>query len=483
MSKAQFLLFLISIIPLANCCVIGFFNGSQNLLNISSKFFPILFLMSLIGLLNTDNSSSSLLFFESSGIFSFGFLVDKMALIFLFVLSLVWMVFSFYADYFWKLSDNIKANDLKLFFVLIVAMSTFILISQNLLSVLFFYNLLLFICHIFAKRFLFTEESKRNAIFTALLYAEAVFLFFAVVATHKFAGQIDFNSNVIVAENFSHNQQAVILFLYLGGLFLLALTPFYLVYRQINCDAFVAFPMFFLGKAFVSLYVFIKLLVFIFGFDAFSKSGFVFLEWVILFNLVISASFLLFGKSLKSSFFYLLFHQFVFAIFAVFTFALFEKSKIYLPLISFSLSITLAFLCLSNFVLYVSKAEFKSLKGLFYDLKVTSVLLAFAILNLAGMVPALGMFEKFFLIKIIFQKELLLSGIIFMLNLMTLVAFAGKLFYSLLARIENNRSSKDLGLIKTIDYDSNLMLTALVVAIIIFLLPIIFQLKNGIFSL
>jgi formate hydrogenlyase subunit 3/multisubunit Na+/H+ antiporter MnhD subunit len=65
---------------------------------------PILFFMNLVGLLSADNAS--LLFFESSKTFSFGFSIDKMALIFLFLLNLIWVVFSFYSDRFFSLSES-----------------------------------------------------------------------------------------------------------------------------------------------------------------------------------------------------------------------------------------------------------------------------------------------------------------------------------------------------------------------------------------
>jgi len=485
MSQTQFLLFLISIIPLANCLLIKVFEGSQALVNLVSKSLPILFFMNLVGLLSADNAS--LLFFESSKIFSFGFAIDKMVLIFLFLLNLIWVVFSFYSDRFLSLSESKNSGDFKLFFAAIIAVVSLILISRNLLTILFFYNALLFLSYFFAVKFLYKEKLKLNYFLTFLLYLEAVFLFFAAVLTYKFAGKIDFISEMAIAETLDKSKQIAMLVLYLGSLFLLFLMPSYLLYRKINFDSLEIYAMFFLGIAFSSLYIFIKILIFVFGFSAFSEIiseiGFSYFEWVFLFNLLISSALLLFSKNLKSVFFYLFFNQFIFTLFAIFIFAAFDGRKVLLPLISFSLSITLIFLCLSNFILYLSKAEFKSLKSLFYDLKITSSLLIFAILNLSGIVPALGMFEKFFIIKVLFQKELFLSGIIFVLNTVTSVAFACKMIYSLLARVENKRSSKDLGLIKTIDYDSNLMLTALVVALIIFLLPIAFQLKNSLFVL
>lgn len=483
MSKTQFLLFLIAIIPLANCLIIKILSDSNQLVNLVSKSAPVLFLMSLIGLLNAEDSYTSLMLFENSGIFSFGFAIDKMALIFLVLLNFIWIASVFYSSRFLALVKDNNLNEFATFLGLIIAVVNFIIISKSLLTIIFFYNILLFSCHFFAVRFLYKTDHKLNLIFTFLLYLEAVFLFFAAVVSHKFSGQIEFSSTVMIIENLSEVKQIFMLSLYLCSLFLLVLTPSYLLYRHINLSSPVVYAIFFLGISFSSIYVFIKLLIYVFGFKLFSQINFSFLESILLINLLISAFLLVFWENLKSAFFYLLFNQTIFAIFSIYIFATFDKSKIYLPLISFSLGITLVFICISNFILYLSKAEDKSLVGLFYELRVSSVLLIFGILNLAGLAPALGMFEKFFIIKTLFQKELLFSGCIFVVNLVTLVAFAGRLVYSLLSRVEKKRSDQDLQLAKSIDYDSSLILTALVMVIIIILLPIIFQLKNGLFSL
>jgi len=74
-----------------------------------------------------------------------------------------------------------------------------------------------------------------------------------------------------IAETLDKSKQIAMLVLYLGSLFLLFLMPSYLLYRKINFDSLEIYAMFFLGIAFSSLYIFIKILIFVFGFSAFSE--------------------------------------------------------------------------------------------------------------------------------------------------------------------------------------------------------------------
>jgi formate hydrogenlyase subunit 3/multisubunit Na+/H+ antiporter MnhD subunit len=207
------------------------------------------------------------------------------------------------------------------------------------------------------------------------------------------------------------------------------------------------------------------------------------IEWIFLVNILATSIFLLFSKGLKSSFFYLFFQQFLFTLFSIFIFAIYDKSAVCLALFSFLLSITLIFLTTSNFILYLSKSEHKWLGGLFYNLKITSVLFIFAIFNLIGLAPGIGAVEKFYLIKILFQKELIVPGIIFGINFISLLLFAWKVIYPLFSRdpksdpeisVEEIKSAGEIA--KAIDSDSSLILSALIVAITIFLGLILFPL-------
>ncbi len=502
MTQTQFLILLIAIIPFFNCLIIKLCADSPKLINAFSKFLPILFFVNLIGLYgNLGRDNSYLVLTESVRGIVLGFDVDQIAVVFLFLFNFLWLIFAFYSQRFLEFYQEKNLNNFKYFFALIIAFVNLIIISKNLLSILFFYNCLIILSHFFAAKFLHKQQSKFSNFFTFLLYLESIFLFFAIVATYKFTGQIDFVLGGIISEKLNSANYVMLLILYLSGLFLSLLFPSYLLYRNINLDPIIIYALFFLAYAFSAIYIFIKLLGAVFGFTALAAiifelgNGIIFqiIQWIFLLNIAATSWFLVFNKGLKSSFFYLFFQQFLVALFTILLFAIFDESKIYLTVVSFVLSLTLVFLTISNFVLYLKKSDQKWFGGIFYDLKITTVLFVFAIVNLIGLAPAIGAIEKFFLLKIIFQKELIIAGVIFGINFFSLIAFAWKIFYTIflpkqksenISEIKHNEKKavaevtkevdKENDLAKEIDLDSSLILTPLIVGVMIFLGLILF---------
>jgi hypothetical protein len=328
------------------------------------------------------------------------------------------------------------------------------------------------LCHFFAVKFLQKKGTKFSALFTFLLYLESVFFFLATVATYKFTGRLDYKNGGIIAD-LPASKIAFLAVLYFIGLFLSAIFPCYIFYKNTAPEPLVVYPFFFLAYAFSSLYILLKIIIFIFGFSAFSlaidKIGFGVFEIIFLLNIGVASALLLFSRGLKSSFFYLFFQQFIFVLFAVIFFAKFAEGRAGLPLASFLLSLTLIFLSISNFILYLAKAENKGFEGMFYNLTISASLFIFAMANLLGIAPGVGLVEKFFLVKIIFQKKLFISAMIVGLNFIGLALFSWKIFYPLFWRLEEKKSQSDVDLARAIDFDSSLVLTGVVTAIGIFL--------------
>jgi len=488
MTQTQFLLLTIAAIPFANCLFARLWKDIPSLANFVNKLSPILFLINVVGLHgNIKHDNSYLVLAEAMRGISLGFAIDEIALIFLFLLSFFWLIFAFYSQSFLQIGEVKNADHLKVFFVLILAIVNLIIISKNLLTTLFFYNCLVLICHFFAVRFLHKSDTKISRLFTLLLYLESVFFFLAIVATYKFTAQIEFVNGGIIPQNFDQTKHSLLLALYFSGLFLSVLLPCYPLYRNITLNPLVIYILFFLAYGFSSLYIFVKLLNFVFGFKGFtliiSKIGLNFFEWIFLINIGVASLFLLLSKNLKSSFFYLFFQQFSFVLFSVIIFVIFGKVKIYFSLFSFFLSLTLIFLCIANFALYLGKLKSSKLEGHFYDLKITAILFAFGIFNLIGIAPAVGAVEKFFLIKIIIQKKLLLSALILVVNFLGLSLFAWKALFPLTrqkGQPENNDSAKEIA--RQIDFDSNLILTPLTVVIAMFLGLIFFPFLTNLAS-
>lgn len=481
MNTAKLLLLLIIFLPLLNCATIHFAANLEKLSSFAVKFFPILFLGSLIGLYsNSHQQNPSLVFVEPFEKISFGFAVDKISFGFLFLLDFFWLIFAFYSQRFFALSSLPNSNSFRIFLTLIIAFLNLIILSKNLLTILFFYSALVILSHFFAVQLIYKKEDRFSQIFTFLLYLESALLFLAIVAGYKFAGQVDFIEGGFVNKINLLEIKTLLFVLYLVALFLSLLLPFYLLYRNFTFDLTNTYLLFFFSYAISAFYILFKLLYFVFGLQEFSliilKIGFDFIELIFLANIFIAFVCLAFTKDFKSSFFYLLIEQLLFTLFVILTFASFGQSRIYLPLLSFFLSMNLIYLCLSNILLYFMKATNKRAEGLFFNLKITSILLIFAVLNLAGLAPGIGAIENFFFIKIILQKNLLLSAVILVLNFMALAAFSWKIIYPLFLKSDEKESAAkaDIELARNIDFDSSLILTALIVAIAMFLSLIFF---------
>ncbi len=474
MTQTQFLIALISLIPFANALIARFCDDSSKVVGVIEKMLPVLFAINLIGIYgNLARDNSYLVISEATRGVAIGFDIDHLGLVFLGLLNFIWIVFAFYSQKFLRLLELKESTNLKIFLALIIAFINLIILGKNLLTILFFYNCLIILCHFFGLKFLHKKETKFSTFFTFLLYLESLFFFLAIVATYKFIGQVDFAPNGIISGDIDSAKYGMLLIFYLVGLFLSVLVPFYLLYRDINLDLITIYSLFFLSYAFVSIYILLKVLYSIFGIEnfslIFSGVGFSIFEGLFLFNIIVAGVCVFVSKGIKSSFFYLFFQQFSFVLFSIFLLAVFDEEKISMAILSFIFSITLLFFCISNFVLYLSKAENKSMNGLFYELKISTILLIFAIVNLMGMAPGVGLVEKFFLLKVIFKQKLILSIGIILVNFITLFAFAWKLIWPLFSRLENARSQKDQELAKSIDFDSSLILTAFTTAIVIVL--------------
>lgn len=249
------------------------------------------------------------------------------------------------------------------------------------------------------------------------------------------------------------------------------LVPYFIFFRKPNIEPIITYVFFFLAYSFGSICIFVKLLILVFGLDFSAKilagNGFTLLEIIFFFNILVASILTVFSRGIKLSFFYLFFQQLFFVIFSIIFFATFKARMVYLGLISFSLSLTLIFFCVSNITLYLSKSSTKSLIGLFYQLPINTTLLIFSIASMAGLIPTIGAIEKFQLIKIIWQKNLWISASIIAINSTALTIFAGKMFYHFISRLDEDLSEENLICARNIDFDSSLVLTSLLTAIII----------------
>lgn len=471
------LLLAIIVLPLFNCLASSMI-GSVKIKNFIEKGSMILSFAILIGLYNRLEIVQSLDLIALMPNVSLSFAISNENIAYLFLLNFIWLAYGFYAERFLSISINKNIPKFKLFFALNIALINLIILASNLLTLLFAYNLLVLSCYFLITKFLFKANNNLSKIFSFLMFSETFLLFFAIILTANFGEQIIFAKDGVL-NDIGSMQTYYLFLLYFAGTLLTILSSSQLLFYK-NCDidsllTYLFLPLFF-GIA--KLYIFIKIVTQVFGIGAFSfviaKFNLELISLIFLVNLSISLFLLLFSHDFKSVFFHLFFSQLIVAFFAVVIYALYDEASIDGVIPNLILSMTLVFLTFSNLILYLKRAENKDMTSLFYDMKITSSLLLFGLLNLAGIAPALGMAEKYSLLKISFQNNLLVAQIFFAVNFACLILLTIKLFFPLfLKSTEVVRSDHDKRLAEKIDSASSLILSALVVAIIIFILPII----------
>ncbi len=487
MNKTEILLLIILLIPLVNCLAIRFYQNSDQILNFLITAAPILFLSSLAGLYQSFNYQeyNNIDFIRANSNLAISFFIDSSNLKFLFLFGFIWLIFSFYLRRFLQLNKEIKFNsviqsfEFQMFFAILISLINFIITAKNLLTILFFYNCLIIWYHFFAVKFLYKKELKNSGtiICNFTLYLQSILLFLAIIITYKFSNHLEFNSKTTILANIENtNHYLALLLLYFASLFLLNLFCGYLLYRNINFSPLEIFIFFALGLGLVQIFIFDKLLTQIFGLTMFSAVikavTSQYFYYIFSFNMLLTAILAIFARNLKSSFFYLFFNQLIYALLVIFIFAQAKIDKIFMITINFLLSQLLVFFTLANIIIFLKQVKNKEITALFYKLKITTILMIFAFLNMIGIVPGLGLLEKFLLIKTLFDQQLSSPIIILTCNQLLLIIFAIRLFHPMFLKNNQNPNleQQETSLAKDTDLDSGLILPPSIIALTLILL-------------
>jgi formate hydrogenlyase subunit 3/multisubunit Na+/H+ antiporter MnhD subunit len=504
MNKTEILLLTILLIPLLNCLMVRIYQNSAKALDFLTTSVPILFLVSLVGLYRNYSYQdyNNIDFIKAYLNLSISFSADKTSINFLFLLSSIWLIFSFYLRRFLRINQEMKSDrghksfEFQMLLTILIALINFIILAKNLVTILFFFNCLIIWYHFSITNFLpqnLPKNISKNAskkkmspanissatICNFILYLQSVLLFFAIIITYKFSPHLEFNSKIAILTNIENYQPVKYLplfLLYFASLFLLSLFGAYLLYRNINFNAIEIFVFFALGFGFVQLFVFDKLLTQVFGLELFNtiikNIGSEYFYYIFSFNMLVTAILAILSHNLRSSFFYLFFNQLISTLFTIFIFSEAGSNKIFAITTNFILSQLLLLLSLGNIVIFLKQSKNKEIIGLFYKLKTTIILMIFAFLNIIGLAPALGMAEKLWLTKILFQQQFFLPVIIFACNQLLLIIFAIRLFYPMF--LDNNQNhhqeEREVSLAKDTDLDSNLILPPAIIALALILL-------------
>jgi len=481
MNNGKLLLFIIAFLPIISWWTLRFFRGSTGFYNFCYRLFPILYLINIFQGTNYFlEELHDFIISESIRGSSLALYVDKISILFLFFVGFIWLLFAFYSKKFFEIINDKNSDYFKEFFVLIISLLNLLILSKNLFTILFFYVSLIVSSHFFSIKYFHKVENKLTKFFTFLLYFESFLIFLATVATFKINGQIEFVDKIILPLNYDEFFHGVIFLLFFFGLFLAMVIPFYVFFKNINFDGLSLFIIFLMAYGFSSGFVFLKVINYIYGVKGFAVLAKTystrFFEILFLINLSITSFFIFRERDLKYSSFFLFVHQFNFLIFSILIHISGKFNYSFISFFSFILNFILIFFCLANFEIYFKKANEKSFEGLFYLMPITSCILFFSIFSLTGIMPSISTVDKFFIIVYIVKNKLFFSLIIYLLNFISLLAFSikiVKIFFNKDNHQENN-SKKNI-IAKKIDFDSNLILTILSIAIICFVGLIFFS--------
>lgn len=479
--QGQFLLFVVALLPFLSYISLRFLRNYPSFYNFLYFLLPIFFLINLFQASKffVKDQYQFTLFEPMQGV-SLAFYVDKIGILFLYILGFVWLIFAFYAVKYFKISFAKNSVNIREFFVLIISLVNFLILSKNLFTILFFYIYLIISSHFFSIKHFNIDENKFTKFFTFILYLESFLVFLSTILTFRITENIDFVSKIIIPDNYHEIYHFIIFLLFFFGLFLLMLTPFYLLFKNIKFNSLTLLIILLLSYALPSIFMFLKIIYYIFGIKGFGilvkKFSLKLFEVIILVNLLISSYKYLREKDLKSGLFYLFISQFGVMILSILIHLNNKFNYTFLCVLAFILNFMLIFFTSANFELFLNKIHFKNLNknfvGIFYKMPINSSIFLFAIMSLLGLTPSLSGLDKFLLITFLLKNPSSLSLWIFVINFIFLTIFIVKesrIFFSKNSIFDEGEDNKIIArydeVAKVIDNDSNLILTILVVAI------------------
>jgi len=472
----NFLLLLLILVPLFDCFIESLLP-QEKLQNLVKKIFMISSTVILCVISQKINSAPVLSFSSLEPHIFLQLSIDQNNFPLLFLLNFLWIIFDFYSTRFFAISNEKEITQFKLFFASSISFINFIIMAKNPVSLLFAYNCLLFTIYLLITKFFFKNLNFKTRAFNFLIFCEAFFLLFAIILTAQYTNQLQFNKDGIL--NDINSSQIYILFIfYFAAILPTIISLSHLLYHQ-NCinDSLLSYVFLPLFYGFAKLFILIKIITEIFGIGGFNfvieKINFEIISAIFLLALIISLFFLLFSKNFKAIFFHLFFSQLIVASFSIIIYAIYNEAMIYKVILNFILASTLTFLTFSNLILYLKKAQNKGVTSLFYNMKITIILLLFGFLNFVGLSPSLALAEKYSLLKIAFNNHLFFAKIFFIVNSLCLFLLMIKLFSAFFLKSDEQKSEEDKKLSEKIDNASSLMLSSLVVGSAILILPII----------
>ena len=475
MTKTQFLLFFLTIIPLVSVFIISIMRDYPSITSKITVILPVFFLVNYFHLLNSylTHDKNSLTLFNMSRDLTIGFFPEPISLTFLGLIALCWVAISYYANRYFLLNNDLKIVPFQIFLTLIIHFISLTILAKNLISVLLFYQSLIFCLYFFGTYFMQKRDIKVSYNLTFLALLSSFFFFLATVLTYKTTGQIDFIQSGVINNSLSVLNYIILLFLYLIGIALVAVVPIYLTYGNLyylNPPSVIA--IFIISYGLLIPLILLKVIIYIFGVEVFYsyiQNGGIkgILIAIITVNLIISATFAIIGDNLKKMLIYLFFNQLIFAVFSLLIMGL-AVHKAVLIIISFVLSQILIFFAIGNINIYLLGSEDKTINGIAYKLKITTAFLIFALVNLIGVGPGIGIIAKYFLLKQVIADHSFINCLIIIMNSALNIGCLLKIIYPMFDMGHKQASELSLGVAKKIEFNFGLMLPMILIASLMF---------------
>ncbi len=474
MNKIQFLISLIIIIPFFGAFAVFLARKNHSFISKFSTILALIMIGNIINLcFNHDGNLNAISLITLHNKLDIGFSITNISLIIALIVTFIWFIITIYSNEYFIISNDKRFFAFKLFSILLVGIIILITFSKNLISLFLFYQLLIFCLYFLNTYFMKDKDFGASNFFTISLFASSFFMFLAMFLAYKTTGTTEFLNSGIFTKTLSYKRYFALLTLFILSIGSITIFPLHLFYKRLFClNSPIIVVVLIMSYGLVSLLIMLKIILNIFGFEYFiqNTNNFNFsyiLNTIIMLNLMVSAILVVAQNNIKKILIFLFFNQ---LIFAFFLFLILNQSidQFIITIISFILSQTLIFLSLGNISLYLLNSKKRDLEGIFYKLKITSILLIFGLLNLVGLVPSIGFVEKFLLIQNYLIKDFDLNFIIIVINMILVLIGIVRTIYPIL-RQDSNYNKHDIKLAQKIDNNLFLIFPSIIVATLMFM--------------
>ena len=167
-------LFTIAALPFSNFLA-SIVIDKKNLGNFINKISPILFFILLCGVFRKSHHTYNLELFGLTPDISFSININHNTIFILFLLNFLWLILTFYADRFSSFRRNFDRRKFQQFLVIFITFINLIILSSNLITLLFAYVGVSFSYYFLLRDSLFKQETNPTDYFLFLIFGEIIF--------------------------------------------------------------------------------------------------------------------------------------------------------------------------------------------------------------------------------------------------------------------------------------------------------------------